>query len=904
MSNLLNPIMYLYSTSSYNSQITPPLGKNSIEYQPSDVDLLRYRLGKVYIGDSGFAYALASNSAIVPNAPSIVYQISKIEQGTKIRIETTQVKFAGVSTTINVTKSVPDEDKQIITIVPKERRPGSTFSTSDLESQTYNGEPTINNWINSITDTIPGVPNPLSVLPSLNTEEYISELTFQNRYAVDDRYKDLISNGGSYNYNGASVEVVYNYYNKSYENVMNYESYVSNSAQQNPFQLEERLLPSYYALSDMIGGSPFTLQDESRNIASLGGALNSLFGFNATNNTFNLKDASYFSEYSRKIFELRNSENLDPILATISNNQKNIILQGSQITDLIQDTDDILANMPMYNKISFDMQPTSARSSINKVFLDLKNTISANNLWSSIIAAVAYHSADFTLPISIDDKNSFNILSPNGVPFMPDNFYEGVSTPEVLGTQRISSILPIIGGFNSNATVTLNSILEDANLFIPGNINRETRIFEFDPTYIATSGIISNLQNSLDQLKTIRRDYQGIVLGNPAQSDILCYKVEKWSVDAGNNPQELIQSFYVPNTGNINRANIFDTQIKYGKKYIYRIYAFNLVVGTKYKYSLDNITQPNEYNNSTTKELSAEICVFLESDLRVVRTPYYQKLIHVSDKPPISPDVEVYPYFGDKNKIKFLLKSNIGTSMETPIIIRPEDSIIFEDIRKSFNLGPSEMITFKSDDPSIKFEVFKLDRRPTSYEDFKFGEYKQFETTGFENPYKKAASAALEDFLEPNKKYYYTFRAVDVHGKISNPSPIYQLEISYDGASPFLITNIVSLIPEKVPAQSATKKLKKYLRIRPNFQQTLLNEEATGIIDQNNQFNNNWFNELENEQQNPEKKIILGDEESPLWGKTFKIRLTSKKSGKKIDLNVNFKTNKVIIDEKDVNNIS
>ena len=33
-------------------------------------------------------------------------------------------------------------------------------------------------------------------------------------------------------------------------------------------------------------------------------------------------------------------------------------------------------------------------------------------------------------------------------------------------------------------------------------------------------------------------------------------------------------------------------------------------------------------------------------------------------------------------------------------------------------------------------------------------------------------------------------------------------------------------------------------------------------------------------QQNPEKKIILGDEESPLWGKTFKIRLTSKKSGK------------------------
>ena len=39
--------------------------------------------------------------------------------------------------------------------------------------------------------------------------------------------------------------------------------------------------------------------------------------------------------------------------------------------------------------------------------------------------------------------------------------------------------------------------------------------------------------------------------------------------------------------------------------------------------------------------------------------------------------------------------------------------------------------------------------------------------------------------------------------------------------------------------------------------------------------------------------IHLGNRPDPIWGKTFKVRLTSKKTGKKIDMNVTF-------DKKDV----
>ena len=60
------------------------------------------------------------------------------------------------------------------------------------------------------------------------------------------------------------------------------------------------------------------------------------------------------------------------------------------------------------------------------------------------------------------------------------------------------------------------------------------------------------------------------------------------------------------------------------------------------------------------------------------------------------------------------------------------------------------------------------------------------------------------------------------------------------------------------------------------------NSSHTQLITEDADFAANSYTQLEN--------VNIGntDLEDPIWGKTFKLRLTSKKTGKKIDLNITY----------------
>jgi hypothetical protein len=80
-----------------------------------------------------------------------------------------------------------------------------------------------------------------------------------------------------------------------------------------------------------------------------------------------------------------------------------------------------------------------------------------------------------------------------------------------------------------------------------------------------------------------RRSYTEMLEGALAHGDILVFKVDKHLVtDNGNISVDPIQSFYFPNMGKT--IDYFDSQVFFGRKYKYKIYAYVYVIGNEYNY--------------------------------------------------------------------------------------------------------------------------------------------------------------------------------------------------------------------------------------------------------------------------------------------------------------------------------
>jgi hypothetical protein len=171
-------------------------------------------------------------------------------------------------------------------------------------------------------------------------------------------------------------------------------------------------------------------------------------------------------------------------------------------------------------------------------------------------------------------------------------------------------------------------------------------------------------------------------------------------------------------------------------------------------------------------------------------------------------------------------------------------------------------------------EVYRTDKKPTSFADFE-GKLVDTIDLKIEDSYYTFPDSIHIAKIPTNKKFYYVFRYATENLAPGHMSQILECELIDDGDYIYSKFNVLfDELSEEITLTEPTKTLKKIFQLEPNISQISLD---TSEVD---------FSKTSRDQIN---MLKIGSPDIDLiWDKKFKIRLTSKKTGKQIDLNVKY----------------
>jgi len=233
----------------------------------------------------------------------------------------------------------------------------------------------------------------------------------------------------------------------------------------------------------------------------------------------------------------------------------------------------------------------------------------------------------------------------------------------------------------------------------------------------------------------------------------------------------------------------------------------------------------------------------------------------------------------DSNKIGFNSIKDSFKEDTYPSVVTDEDAILKEKYLNSQDLYANQLVKINPEAPARYLEVFRTKKKPTSYTDFKDNLVSKIDLRIPGEVYNRT-DYNLFDKIATNTKYYYLMRTVTENGMPGHPSVIVEAELVSDGGYKYAKFDTVDTSDFAVSdLTKKTTSFKKLFQLEPNTEQLFLDTtEADFEKNANTQINN----------------VSISRATPSLFDKKFKIRLTSKKTGKKTDLNVTFN-----IQEKD-----
>ena len=411
----------------------------------------------------------------------------------------------------------------------------------------------------------------------------------------------------------------------------------------------------------------------------------------------------------------------------------------------------------------------------------------------------------------------------------------------------------------------------------------------------------------------LQRSYADLLSGEKAYSETVGYKVEKHEI-LEDGEEVLVQTFVLMDSNEIDTINFIDSQVMPFKKYRYKILSINFVLGTDYSY--ETVRFDSDDVEGFRLDVLSKLGVCL------VEAPFFEQVVEIRDMPPMTPQVSFLPTQGIDNQIKILLTMNYGEVKE-PWLTRTEEfeksKALKEKLKTKYGMDKEGMIQWKTDSIPDAYHAMRINVPPENYDYFFKKSLRSEDPEKISMHYRPFNKARLITHdMEPNKYYYYMFRAVDNYrfgdkdwnkenALYSNPTEVFRVRMVSYANGIFL-----EVEPYEMAQNVKTDNIsfERLLKINPNFEQTSIDYsnifkqlKNTVTIPQNSiEMTRKMEGLLTHEQYiaghydfqksapNPEE-LKLGHASEPadsVWSRKFKIRIKSLDSGKAIDLNVKF----------------
>ena len=290
--------------------------------------------------------------------------------------------------------------------------------------------------------------------------------------------------------------------------------------------------------------------------------------------------------------------------------------------------------------------------------------------------------------------------------------------------------------------------------------------------------------------------------------------------------------------------------------------------------------------------------------------------VRVLDTPPPPPDLTVLPLKGNSSQIKLIMSPSAGSykgENALPVIYIPHDGTFYSDATRPIDIyryqieyavpppqpqrleGESyEVLGLNYESEGVKeikaIKVYRsteinsqaasLARSYVSFDPVKNPETARSLTLvnilyapdiepDEENGEFGVVSYDMLDTIEPNVFYYYTCVAVDAHNNTSSPSPIYRVRLVLDKG--LLVPEVDVYDHAPASLTTATRKFSRFIQVQASSVQA------------------NPFSERNNEGQITSIRSLASERgQSSVTDNKFILRLTSKDTGRKFDMELDF----------------